>query len=126
MTFARNSMPHAATTLNEVCTCNTPISRHKKPQKAHSSSRRSLYFPYFSTTKKMHALVNVCALCRFARSGALLRAMQLELRLKVVPEALNVFFKGHDKKRNGKWIYALQKKEREYEFARMRKFLGVR
>lgn len=74
----------------------------------------------------MHALVNVCALCRFARSGALLRAMQLEPRLKVVPEALNIFFKGHDeKKRNGKRIYALRKKERKHEFARMRENFSV-
>lgn len=68
----------------------------------------------------MHALVNVCALCRFARSGALLRAMQLESRLKVVPEALNVFFKGYDRKKEWKMdIRAAE--ERKREFARMRK-----
>lgn len=85
--------------LNEVCTCGTIHSfRNAKNRKKLTRVCLSLYFPYFFMTKKMHVLVNVCALCRFARCGALLRAMQLEPRLKIVPEAVNVFFKDNDKK----------------------------
>lgn len=89
------------------------ISQREKNRKKLTRVCLSLYFPYFFMTKKMHVLVNVCALCRFACCGALLRAMQLEPRLKIVPEAVDVFFKGNDKKEESETgICATEKKKK--------------